>query len=355
VIVKPGWVRAARSQPDAPLPAPTAEEIPAGVHPPRCDRRWAPLVRAVGRKLLVSIGTIWVVSLLVFAAVDAVPIDPALSALGRDSTPEQRASFRARMGLDDPAPQRYLRWAAGMVRGDFGTSVISNKPVAPELIQRLELTLLLGSVSLLASIGVGLPLAGWAARRRSSALDLAASVSAIAITSVPEFVLAILVLLIGASQLRLLPVTSGSIVDGDARALVLPAVSLALAAAAYIFRLARVSLIEALSAPYVRTAILNGYSSRRILWRHVLPNASAVIVNVIALNAIFLLSGVLVIENVYAYPGIGTLLVQAIVSKDLPTIEAVALVTSALLVAINLVADGLVFALSPRLRTAGRR
>ncbi|SRR6266536_2669789 len=335
-----------------------AVAVEAGDAPARgastSGRRGTSRVVVIGRRLLLAFGTVWAVSVLVFVAMEAVPVDPALSALGRDSTPEQRAAFRVRMGLDDPAPQRYARWAAGLVRGDFGNSVISNKPVAPELGQRLTLTLLLGSLSLAASIAVGLPLATWAAQRRNSGGDVAASVGAIAITSVPEFVLAIVVLLLGASQLRLMPVTSGSIVDGDARALVLPTVSLALAATAYIFRLARVSIVEALSAAYVRTAILNGYSSRRILWRHVLPNASAVIVNVIALNAIFLMSGVLVIENVYAYPGIGTLLVQAIVSKDLPTIEAVAVVTSALLVTINLGADALVYALSPRLRTAGR-
>jgi peptide/nickel transport system permease protein len=120
---------------------------------------------------------------------------------------------------------------------------------------------------------------------------------------------------------------------------------------AYIFRLARVSIIESLSAPYVRTAILNGFSPNRILWRHVLPNAGAVIVNVIALNAIFLLSGVIVIENVFAYPGIGTLMVQAIQSKDLPIVEAIAVTTAALLVCINMLADGLVLLAVPRLRT----
>jgi peptide/nickel transport system permease protein len=112
-------------------------------------------------------------------------------------------------------------------------------------------------------------------------------------------------------------------------------------------------VIETLAAPYVRTAILNGFSPRRILWRHVLPNAGAVIVNVIALNAIFLLSGVIVIENVFAYPGIGTLMVQAIQAKDLPIVEAVAVVTAVILVTVNLIADGLVLLAVPRLRTRG--
>ena len=177
------------------------------------------------------------------------------------------------------------------------------------------------------------------------------SIGAIAITSVPEFVLALLILLVLASQLRLFPVTSTGVAKGELSGLVLPILALSLAATAYIFRLARVSIIETLSAPYVRTAILNGFSPSRILWRHALPNAGAVIVNVVALNAIFLLSGVIVIENVFAYPGIGTLMVQAIQAKDLPIVEAVAVVTAAILVTVNLLADGLVLLAVPRLRT----
>jgi peptide/nickel transport system permease protein len=158
-------------------------------------------------------------------------------------------------------------------------------------------------------------------------------------------------LLVGATELHLFPVTSSGIITGNVQALVLPTITLGLAATAYVYRLARVSIIETLSAPYVRTAILNGFSPARILWRHVLPNASAVIINVVALNAIYLLSGVLVIENVFAYPGIGTLLVQAILSKDLPIIEAIAVITATMLVATNLIADGLVVLVVPRLRT----
>ena len=315
------------------------------------------VARALGRRLLVAVATVIAVSMLVFVAIEIVPIDPAMHALGRESTPEQRALFRQRMHLDDPPLERYLRWGGNLVRGDFGTSVISGRPVAPLLAQRLRNTAILGMTALVVSVAVGLPLAVWAARHRDSPLDLGLSIGAIAITSVPEFVLALLVLLVLASQLRWFPVTSTRVADGDYAGLVLPILVLSLAAIAYIFRLARVSIIETLAAPYVRTAVLNGFSPTRILWRHVLPNAGAVIVNVIALNAIFLLSGVIVIENVFAYPGIGTLMVQAIQAKDLPIVEAVAVVTAAILVTVNLIADGLVLLAVPRLRTrgAGRR
>jgi peptide/nickel transport system permease protein len=314
----------------------------------------APVLRvglALARRVVVAVATVIAVSMLVFAAIEIVPIDPALHALGRESTPEQRAIFRQRMNLDDPPVERYLRWGGNLVRGDFGTSVISGRPVGPLLLSRLRNTAILGVTALVVSVAVGLPLAVWAARHRDSPLDLGLSIVAIAITSVPEFVLALLILLLFASQLRLLPVTSTGVAEGEYAGLVLPILALSLAAVAYIFRLARVSIIETLSAPYIRTAILNGFSPNRILWRHALPNAAAVIVNVIALNAIFLLSGVIVIENVFAYPGIGTLMVQAIQAKDLPIVEAVAVITATVLVTVNLIADGLVLLAVPRLRT----
>jgi len=311
------------------------------------------VARALARRMLVAVTTVVAVSMLVFGAIEIVPIDPALHALGRESTPEQRALFRQRMHLDDPPLARYLRWGGNILRGDFGTSVTSGRPVAPLLAQRLRNTAILGVSALIVSVVVGLPLAVWAARHRDSTLDLGLSIGAIAITSVPEFVLALLILLLFASQLRWFPVTSTGVAEGKYAGLVLPIVVLSLAAIAYIFRLARVSIVETLAAPYVRTAVLNGFSPNRILWRHVLPNAGAVIVNVIALNAIFLLSGVIVIENVFAYPGIGTLMVQAIQAKDLPIVEAVAIVTAAILVTVNLIADGLVLLAVPRLRARG--
>jgi peptide/nickel transport system permease protein len=319
--------------------------------------RFVPLAWSIGlalvRRIFVAAATVIAVSMLVFVAIEIVPIDPAMHALGRESTPEQREVFRQRMHLDDPPPQRYLRWSGNLLHGDFGTSVTSGRSVAPLLAQRLQNTAVLGLTALMVSIVVGLPLAIWAARHRDSPLDLGLSIGAIGITSVPEFVLALLILLLFASELRWFPVTSTGVAKGEYAGLVLPILVLSLAAIAYVFRLARVSIIETLSAPYVRTAVLNGFPPSRILWRHVLPNAGAVIVNVIALNAIFLLSGVIVIENVFAYPGIGTLMVQAIQAKDLPIIEAVAVVTAAILVTVNLIADGLVLLAVPRLRARG--
>src|SRR5262245_56467626 len=312
---------------------------------------WVPLAVAILRRAALALLTVWIVSLVVFAALNILPADPTTAALGPEATPEMRAAYRRLMNLDLPPIPRYLGWAEGMLRGDFGISVVSRNPIGPELAQRFSLTAILGLSSLLLSVMLALPLAVWSARRAGRILDVAVSAAAIAVSAVPEFVIAIGVIVVFVANLRWFPVSSNAIAEGDLRALVLPVLTLTLGAAAYVFRHARVSVIETLSAPYVRTAVLNGFSPTRILWRHVMPTAARVVVNAVALNAIALLSGVIVVESVFGYPGLGQLLVQAIVANDFPKIEAVAVVTTTLLVLINLVADGVVLLLDPRLRT----
>ncbi len=312
---------------------------------------WVRIVGAVLRRTALAALTVWIVSLVVFGALNVLPADPTTAALGPEATPEMRAAYRRLMHLDVPPIPRYLRWAGGMLRGDFGISVVSRTPIGPELAQRFVLTAVLGLASLLLSVMLALPLAVRSARRAGRLLDVTVSAAAIAVSAVPEFVVAIGVIVVFVSGLRLFPVSSNDIAEGDLTALVLPVLTLTLGAAAYVFRHARVSVIETMSAPYVRTAVLNGFSPGRILWFHVMPNAAVVVVNAVALNAITLLSGVIVVESVFGYPGLGQLLVQALVANDFPKIEAVAVVTTALLVVINLLADGAVLVLDPRLRT----
>ena len=312
---------------------------------------WVPVAVTILRRAALALLTVWIVSVVVFAALNILPADPTTAALGPEATPEMRAAYRRLMNLDLPPIPRYLRWAEGMLRGDFGISVVSRNPIGPELAQRFFLTAILGLSALLLSVMLALPLAVWSARRAGRILDVTVSAAAIAVSAVPEFVIAIGVIVVFVANLRWFPVSSNAIAEGDLRALVLPVLTLTLGAAAYVFRHARVSVIETLSAPYVRTAVLNGFSPSRILWLHVMPNAAVVVVNAVALNAIALLSGVIVVESVFGYPGLGQLLVQAIVANDFPKIEAVAVVTTALLVLINLLADGVVLLLDPRLRT----
>jgi len=306
--------------------------------------------RSIAVKLLGGLLTVFVASVVVFLAVEVLPRDPARTALGNESTEEQRAAFRERYGLDDPPVERYSRWAAGMVRGDFGVSIISQRPIADELWPRLSRTAVLAVLAVLISLVIGIPLAVRVARRPGGAFDTAANLASTGVSAVPEFVLGLVLVYVFASTLGLFPVLSNRVDRGQWSALVLPALTLGLAAVSYVFRFARVGVIEIADAPFVRAARLRGFSSRRVTWRHILPVAGTAVVNVVALNAIYLLGGVIVVENLFAYPGLGTLLIGGVRDNDLPMIEAVAVVTAALLVVINFAADAVVTLLNPRLR-----
>lgn len=304
------------------------------------------------RKAGLAVLTLWVVSVAIFVLVDLYPKNPAFAALGQESTPEQRALFRQVMHLDDPPVVRYGHWLNGMLHGDFGVSAISARPIQADVLDRLRYTSILTLGSFLLSLLIALPLAIFAARRAGGRIDTLLSAVALSISALPEYVIALCLLLLLAAQLRLLPVVSTELTSGNLLGLVLPMLTLALVGAAYVYRFARVNVVETISAAYVRAAVLRGFSPSRVLWLHVMPNASVAVVNVIALNVIYLFGGVIVVENVFAYPGLGTMLVAAINAKDFPMIEAVALIMSTLVIVINMVADAVVFALNPRLRSA---
>jgi peptide/nickel transport system permease protein len=303
------------------------------------------------RQILVSLITLWAVSLLTFSAVEILPQDPALAALGPESTPEQRQLFRERLHLNDPPIQLYVRWLGDFVKGNFGQSIISERPVAPSVLNRLKYTAVITIATVLLSLALALPLAIAAARGPGRWVDVVISSAFLAVSAVPEYVIAICLTLVLAVGLHLLPVVSTGVANGGWMGYILPILSLTFVAAAYIFRLARVSVIETLNAPYIRSAVLHGFSPRRIVWRHVLPNAGIVVVNACAISTIYLIGGVIVVENVFAYPGLGTLLVEAITTKDFPVIEAVAMVASVFVITINFFADLVALLLNPRLRT----
>lgn len=308
------------------------------------------LMLELGKKLVLAVTTIIVVSAVTFCAVEVIPSDPAQTALGIEATEEQKQAFREKLQLDDPAPQRYLRWLGGMLQGDFGESVISGRPIGPDLAQRLRYTVLLALAALALASIAGLFIAIYAAQRPGRLVDSIASPAAVGAAAVPEFIHVILLVYVFALELAILPAISSGISRGDLVSLVLPSVALALPVGAYVYRVARVSVAETLGSTYVRTAVLNGLPRRRIIWLHVLPNASPVVINVIALVAIYLVGGVIIVEHMTAYPGLGTLLVAAIGAGDIVTVEAVAVILAAVFVTINFLADAAVLALNPRLR-----
>jgi peptide/nickel transport system permease protein len=307
-------------------------------------------LRTIAAKLVTGVLTVVLASLVVFAAVEVLPRDPARTALGNESTEEQRQAFREEYGLGDPPAQRYARWAGGLVRGDFGVSVISRRPIADELWPRLGRTALLALCAVFISVVIGIPLAVRAARRPGGLFDTAANFVSASVSSVPEFVVGLVLVYTFATWLDLLPVLSNRVDNGQWSGLVLPAMTLGLAAVSYVFRFARVGVIEIAASSFIRAARLRGFSRRRLTWRHVLPVAGSAVINVVALNAIYLLGGVIVVENLFAYPGLGTLLIGGVRDNDLPMIEAVAVITAALLVAVNFAADAAVTLLNPRLR-----
>lgn len=308
-------------------------------------------MRFLAVKVATAVATLWVVSLVIFALVGILPTDSAFVALGHETTAEQRALFREVMHLNDPPLVRYLGWLGGMTHGDFGVSAVSGRPIGGDILTRLKFTSILAVGALLLSLLISMPIAVFSATRAGGKIDTVLSAIALTISALPEYVIALVLLVILAGRLHLLPPLSFEVIDGDLVGYIMPVVSLALVAAAYTYRFARANVVEAISAPYVRSASLRGYTPRRVLWLHVVPNASAAVVNVVALNIVALFSGVIVIENVFAYPGLGTALLDAINGKDLPTIEAIALIMSALIVTTNVLADAAVLALTPRLRT----
>lgn len=311
-------------------------------------RRW---FTAISRRLGGSAITLLLASLLIFGLVNALPSDTALAALGHESTEAQRERFREAMGLNDPPVERYLNWLGGAVQGDFGISTVSGQPIGPALFDRLKHTAVLTLGSLVLALLIALPMAVFVATRAGGRRDATVSAAAVSIAAVPEYVIAIGILVLFGSTLRLFPPLSIGVTSGDPSAYVMPIATLALVTAAYIYRSARASLIEALNAPHVRAAILRGYSRRRVLWGHVVPNASSSVINVIGLNLIYVFGGVIVVESVFAYPGLGTLLISGIQQKDFPVVAGVALLMSFWIIIVNLAVDSLVLALNPRLRT----
>jgi len=325
------------------------EPMQAAKPRPRASRRGG-LARTLAMKFLIGLTTIWLASTVVFAAVEILPQDPAVTALGIESSAEQRAVFREANGLNDPPVTRYLRWAGGIVQGDFGTSIVSGRPISDELGPRVYHTAILALGAVTLSVIVGLPLALIAGRRPGGPFDNTANLLSLTLHAVPEFGLGVVLAWLFASELDILPLVSTGVGDGEPLGYVLPILTLGIMGVSYVYRFSRVGVIEAGQAPFVRSAALRGVSPRRVTTHHVLPVASSAVINVVALQAIVLLSGVVVVENVFAFPGLGTLLITAVESNDLPVIEAVAVVTSALLVAINLFADSLVVLLNPRTR-----
>jgi peptide/nickel transport system permease protein len=314
------------------------------------------VVRLLARRLLLAVLTVWLASLLVFVALQALPGNLATQILGQNATPQAVAALDARLHLDRPAWQRYLSWLGGALHGDFGTSLATGQPAATMVGHALRNTSLLALIVIVCGVTLSLVFGVVAAIFRDRWPDLLISGVSLAGMSVPEFTVATLLVLLFSIRFAVFPAV---VVAGPSATLGqllpdlwLPAAALTIVMAAYIVRMMRTSVIDVLASEYVTMARLKGLPAHRVLLRHALPSALLPTLNVIAINVAWLVGGVVVVENVFNYPGLGTLMLQAVHNRDLPVLQLIAVTGSVVYTAVNLLADLGALALNPRLRTA---
>lgn len=295
------------------------------------------------KRLLLMIYTLLVVSLLVFGITQLLPADAAITLLGQNATPEALAAVRARLGLDAPAWLQYWHWLTQALQGNFGVSMRNGLAVGPTLLTALSRSLLLALCALLLMLVIAIPLGIWAAVRRGKTADVLVSVISYMGISFPEFVTATLVLLLFADVWQILPATgyvplSENFISGIQH-LILPSITVALILVAHVSRMVRSEMVDVLHTDYVRAAWLKGLSRRRILWRHALRNGLLPTITIVALDVGYLLGGIVVVEEIFAIPGIGRELIVAVQARDLPTIQAGVMILAATYAVVNFLAD----------------
>jgi peptide/nickel transport system permease protein len=310
----------------------------------------------VVRRLLLGLIVLLMVSIVVFAATQALPGDPARAILGRSATPASLAALRLKLHLDQPVFSQYWTWLTGLLRGNLGTSLAAQVPVTTLLRPKLVNSSVLVAVSAIVSIPLSIAIGSWAAFRREKIFDTLSSNLLLVLAALPEFVVAVvLVLLLATNVSRLLPSISlippGSGPWNFPSELVLPVLTLVIAVAPYVARIMRASMIEVLESDYIEMARLKGLPERTVLIRHALPNALGPVFQVIALNLAYLAGGIVVVETVFNYSGIGWGLQEAVVSHDMPVVQALAMLIAAVYVVLNLLADVATIMVTPRLRT----
>lgn len=314
----------------------------------------SPILKLVAQRVALGILLLLAVSVLIFAGTQILPGDVAQSILGQAATPESLANLRAELGLNDPAYIRYLRWLGGVVTGDLGTALSSGQDIATSIGGRLWNTLFLAFCAALVSVPLAILLGLLAVRYRNGWVDKLISGLALASTSFPEFFIGYLLVYFFAVQWQIFPGIS-TVYDGmpfveRIQAIALPAAALTLVVLAQMMRMTRAAILNVMQSAYVETAELKGLSAFPIIRRHALPNAVAPIINVVMLNLAYLIVGVVVVEVIFVYPGMGQYLVDHVSKRDVPVVQAVGLIFAAVYIALNIVADIVSIVANPRLR-----
>jgi len=310
--------------------------------------------RMVINRIWIGIGTLMVVSILVFVGTAVLPGDVAEIVLGQSATPESLAAFRAERGLDKPLPMQYLHWLGGMMTGDLGTSKAGGASISSLIGGRLGNTMFLAAIVAIISVPLSIALGLLAAMHPGTWIDRTLTFGTMSLISVPEFFIATFMVLILAVQLNWLPAIAHISPDDDwlkqLRGLAMPLITLIIVVAAQMIRMTRAGILNVMNSPYIEMAILKGVPRSRIILRHAFYNAIGPIVNVVALNLAYLVSGVVIVETIFAYPGLAKLMIDGVQTRDLPLVQATGMIFCGTYVVLIILADVAAILSNPRLR-----
>jgi peptide/nickel transport system permease protein len=314
----------------------------------------SPIVKLVAQRIALGILLLLAVSVLIFAGTQILPGDVAQAILGQSATPESLANLREQLGLNDPAYVRYFHWLGGVLTGDLGTAMSSGQDIATSIKERLWNTLFLAFWAAIVAIPLAIILGLTAVRFRNGWVDKLISGLALASTSFPEFFIGYLLVYFFAVKWQIFPAIS-TVYDGMSfgermQAIVLPATALTLVVLAHMMRMTRAAILNVMQSAYVETAELKGLSAFAVIRKHAFPNAIAPIINVVMLNLAYLVVGVVVVEVIFVYPGMGQYLVDHVTKRDVPVVQAVGLIFAAVYISLNIIADIAAIVANPRLR-----
>ena len=314
----------------------------------------AAILKLVAQRIALGLMLIFLVSILIFAGTQMLPGDVAQAILGQSATPEALANLRAELGLNAPVHERYLSWLAGLLHGDLGTSLSNGQDIGNAIAGRLSNTLFLAGCAALISVPLAIILGLVSVLYRNRWPDKLISTVTLASISVPEFMLSYILIFYLGVQLGWAPsvamINPGMPFLNRLHTIALPVAVLVLVVLAHMMRMTRAALLNVMQSAYIETAELDGLSRFKVIWRHAFPNAVAPIVNVVMLNMAYLVVGVVVVEVVFVYPGMGQYLVDHVAKRDVPVVQACGIIFAAVYITLNMLADIFSILANPRLR-----
>ena len=312
------------------------------------------LFMLIVKRLALGLATILVISMLIFLGVEALPGDVAEAILGQEATPESVSALRRELKLDLPPHQRYVVWLGGVVKGDLGNSLASKRPVSELISWRFFNTIFLASAAAAVSIPLAVILGILAALYRNTAFDKTISMVTLSFVSFPEFFIAYILIALLSVQFQIFPslasISTQAALGENLFAIVLPCLTLTLVVTAHMMRQTRAAIINILASSYIEMARLKGLKRLRVIVVHAFPNSLSPVINVIALNMAYLVVGVVIVEVVFVYPGLGQLMVDSVTKRDFPVVQACTLVFAVAYIGLNLLADIFSIISNPRLR-----